>query len=56
MGLREGLRSRKVEILADSTVTLEQGTDGVVASEVIKKMLKVMQGNICKRKLAVFFF
>ena len=41
MGLREGLRSRKVEVLADTTVSLEQGQVGVVATEVIKKILKV---------------
>jgi len=41
MGMREGLRSRKVDILADTIVTLEQGTEGAVATEVIKKILKV---------------
>ena len=41
MGLREGLRSRKVEVLADTTVSLEKGQMGVVATEVIKKILKV---------------
>lgn len=41
MGIREGLRSRKVEVLADTVVTLEQGVDGVVASEIIRRMLKV---------------
>ena len=41
MGVSEGLGSRKVEVLADTAVTLEQGQDGVVASEVIKKLLSV---------------
>jgi len=41
MGVSEGLGSRKVEVLADTAVTLEQGQDGVVAAEVIKKLLSV---------------
>ena len=41
MGVAEGLGSRKVEVLADTAVTLEQGQDGFVASEVIKKLLSV---------------
>ena len=49
MGLSDGLGSRKVEVLADTAVTLEQGEDGVVATEVIKKLLSVSQ-----RKLAMF--
>ena len=41
MGITNGLGSRKVEVLADTVVTLEQGTEGLVATEVIKKLLKV---------------
>ena len=41
MGVSDGLGSRKVEVLADTAVTLEQGGEGVVASEVIKKLLSV---------------
>ena len=41
MGITTGLGSRKVEVLADTVVTLEQGTEGLVATEVIKKLLKV---------------
>ena len=41
MGIANGLGSRKVEVLADTVVTLEQGTEGLVATEVIKKLLKV---------------
>ena len=41
MGVKEGLGSRKVEVLADTAVTLEQGEDGNVASEVLKKLLSV---------------
>ena len=41
MSMLDGLGSRKLEVLADTTVTLEQGCRGVVASEVINKMLKV---------------
>ena len=41
MGIVEGLGSRKVEVLADSAVTLEQGNEGVVATQVVKWMLKV---------------
>lgn len=41
MGVSEGLGNRKVEVLADTAVTLEQGEDGLVASEVIQKLLSV---------------
>ena len=41
MGVAEGLGSRKVEVLADTAITLEQGRDGLVASEVIQKLLSV---------------
>lgn len=50
MGITNGLGSRKVEVLADTVVTLEQGTEGVVATEVIKKLLKVCT-YVCKGKL-----
>ena len=41
MGISDGLGSRKLEVLADTAVTLEQGTSGAVVTEVVKKMLKV---------------
>ena len=41
MGVADGLGSRKVEVLADTAVTLEQGGEGIVASEIIKKLLSV---------------
>ena len=41
MGVAEGLGSRKLEVLADTAVTLEQGQDGLVACEVIKQILSV---------------
>ena len=41
MGIANGLGSKRVEVLADTVVTLEQGTEGLVATEVIKKLLKV---------------
>ena len=41
MGISDGLGSRKLEVLADTAVTLEQSADGAVVIEVIKKMLKV---------------
>lgn len=41
MGISDGLGSRKLEVLADTAVTLEQTTEGAVVTEVIKKMLKV---------------
>ena len=41
MGVADGLGSRKVEVLADTAVTLEQGEEGIVASEIIKKLLSV---------------
>ena len=40
-GVSNGLGSRKVEVLADTAVTLEQGEEGIVATEVIKKLLSV---------------
>ena len=43
MGVADGLGSRKVEVLADTAVTLEQGEEGVVATEVIKKLLSVSE-------------
>ena len=45
MGITNGLGSRRVEVLADTVVTLEQGTEGLVATEVIKKLLKVSGGG-----------
>ena len=42
MGIADGLGSRKLEVLADTTVTLEQGNNGMVATEIIKRMLKVV--------------
>lgn len=42
MSISDGLGSRKLEVLADTAVTLEQSTDGAVVTEVIKKILKVM--------------
>ena len=39
--MSDGLGSRKVEVLADTAVTLEQGEEGVVATEIIKKLLNV---------------
>ena len=41
MGISDGLGSHKLEVLADTAVTLEQTTEGAVITEVIKKMLKV---------------
>lgn len=41
-GMSDGLGSRKVEVLADTAVTLEQGKDGLVASEIIKKLLSTI--------------
>ena len=41
MSISDGLGSRKLEVLADTAVTLEQSTDGAVTTEVIKKILKV---------------
>ncbi len=41
MSISDGLGSRKQETLADTIVTLARGDDGFVASEIIKKMLKV---------------
>jgi neurofibromin 1 len=41
MGISDGLGSRKLEVLADTAVTLEQSANGAVVTEVIKKMLKV---------------
>ena len=41
MSISDGLGSRKLEILADTAVTLEQSTEGAVVTEIIKKMLKV---------------
>ena len=41
MGISDGLGSRKLEVLADTAVTLEQNTEGAVVTEVIKKILKV---------------
>lgn len=41
MGISDGLGSRKAEVLADTAVTLEQGEDGAVATEIIKKLLSV---------------
>lgn len=41
MSISDGLGSRKLEILADTAVTLEQNTEGAVVTEVIKKILKV---------------
>ena len=43
MSISDGLGSRKLEVLADTTVTLEQGNSGMVATEIIKRMLKVTQ-------------
>ena len=43
MSISDGLGSRKLEVLADTTVTLEQGNNGMVATEIIKRMLKVTQ-------------
>ena len=42
MGISDGLGSRKLEVLADTTVTLEQGNTGEVVNEVVKKILKVL--------------
>ena len=42
MSISDGLGSRKLEVLADTTVMLEQGSEGVLASEIIKRMLKVV--------------
>ena len=44
MSISDGLGSRKLEVLADTAVTLEQSTEGAVVTEVIKKMLKVVPG------------
>ena len=41
MSISDGLGSRKAEVLADTAVTLEQGEDGLVATEIIKKLLSV---------------
>ena len=41
MGISAGLGSRKLEVLADTAVTLEQGNPGQVVNEVVKKILKV---------------
>lgn len=46
MGIADGLGSRKLEVLADTTVTLEQGNNGMVATEIIKRMLKVVLAAI----------
>ena len=50
MGITNGLGSRRVEVLADTVVTLEQGTEGLVATEVIKKLLKVCVGEGGRRR------
>ena len=42
MGISDGLGSRKLEVLADTAVTLEQNTEGSIVTEIIKKMLKVV--------------
>ncbi|CAI8022725.1 Neurofibromin [Geodia barretti] len=42
MSISDGLGSRKLEVLADTAVTLEQSTDGAVTTEVIKKILKTI--------------
>ena len=41
MSISDGLGSRKLEVLADTAVTLEQSTDGAVVTEIIRKILKV---------------
>ncbi len=41
MSAADGLGGRKAEVLADTAVTLEQGEEGIVANEVIKKLLNV---------------
>ena len=46
MSISDGLGSRKLEVLADTAVTLEQSTEGAVVTEVIKKMLKVLQAYL----------
>ena len=51
MSISDGLGSRKLEVLADTAVTLEQSTEGAVVTEVIKKMLKVAM-RICVLLLA----
>ena len=48
MSISDGLGSRKLEVLADTAVTLEQSTEGAVVTEVIKKMLKVCSSGIYK--------
>ena len=46
MGMTDGLGSRKVEVLADTAVTLEQGEDGIVVTEILKKLLSVSMCDI----------